>query len=59
MNLTQKELAVSLKTQQGTISKVESVRICWFRRCVHVEAMGGELGWSQNCQVKHPLGSKA
>ena len=44
MNLTQEELAVSLKTQQGTISKVEKrpdMLVSTLR--AHVEAMGGEL----------------
>lgn len=44
MNLTQRELATSLRTQQGTISKVEKrpdMLVSTLR--AHIEAMGGEL----------------
>lgn len=44
MNLTQEELAISLNTQQSTISKVEKrpdMLVSTLR--AHVEAMGGEL----------------
>ena len=44
MNLTQEELAISLNTQQGTVSKAEKrpdMLVSTLR--AHVEAMGGEL----------------
>ena len=44
LHLTQEELAAALKTQQGTISKVEKrpdMLVSTLR--AHIEAMGGEL----------------
>ena len=44
MNLTQEELAISLNTQQGSVSKAEKrpdMLVSTLR--AHVEAMGGEL----------------
>ena len=59
MNLTKEELALSLNTQQGTISKVEKrpdLLVSTLR--AHIEAMGGELELVEKLPGQAPVMTK-